>query len=209
MPWDETSPTKASPARDLDIVIRDLKQQLRDRLDFEHAFYLDETGHLDVGEHKQGSARLGFGPVMSRPEVNPLNPGGIYIQTDSNPIGKLEYDNGFAWVPLGYLRSDDASDQNVFGKLVKRDAEGNFIATQITANVVGNLVGNVQGNVVGDVEGNVIGSCSGSSGSCTGNAASATNATNATTAVTTYHIEARTDDPALPANGRIWLRTDL
>ena len=42
----------------------------------------------------------------------------------------------------------------------------------------GNLSGNVTGDVTGNLTGSVTGNCSGSSGSCTGNAATATKATN-------------------------------
>lgn len=55
-----------------------------------------------------------------------------------------------------------ATDANTANKVVKRDSSGNFSAGTITANITGN--------------------CSGSSGSCTGNAVTATSATTATTA---------------------------
>ncbi len=52
-------------------------------------------------------------------------------------------------------------------------------ATSFTGDVTGNLTGAVTGNVTGNLTGNVTGDASGSSGSCTGNAATATVATNA------------------------------
>jgi hypothetical protein len=58
----------------------------------------------------------------------------------------------------------DATDANTASKVVARDASGNFSAGTITAALTGNVTGNV----------------SGSSGSCTGNAATATTATTAT-----------------------------
>lgn len=45
--------------------------------------------------------------------------------------------------------------------------------------LTGAVTGNVTGNLTGAVTGNVTGNCSGSSGSCTGNAATATTATTA------------------------------
>lgn len=57
----------------------------------------------------------------------------------------------------------DADTANTAGKVVARDGSGNFSAGTITANLTGNVTGNV----------------SGSSGSCTGNAATATTATTA------------------------------
>jgi hypothetical protein len=50
--------------------------------------------------------------------------------------------------------------------------------------IVADLTGDVTGNVTGNLTGNVTGNCSGSSGSCTGNAATATLATSATSATT-------------------------
>jgi hypothetical protein len=60
----------------------------------------------------------------------------------------------------------DATTTNTAGKVVARDGSGNFSAGTITANLTGNVTGNVTG----------------SSGSCTGNSATATLATTATTA---------------------------
>jgi hypothetical protein len=72
----------------------------------------------------------------------------------------------------------DCVSTNTALKVVKRDASGNFAAGTITANLTGDVTGNVSGNTTGDVigglTGNVTGNCSGSSGSCTGNAATAT-----------------------------------
>jgi hypothetical protein len=57
-----------------------------------------------------------------------------------------------------------ATSANTANQIVLRDASGNFSAGTITATFSGNLTGNVTGNVTG------------SSGSCTGNAATATTA---------------------------------
>jgi hypothetical protein len=67
----------------------------------------------------------------------------------------------------------DADSANTANKIVARDANGDFAAGQITANLVGNVTGNTvgthTGNVVGNVTGNVVGNLTGT----------ATNATNA------------------------------
>jgi hypothetical protein len=63
----------------------------------------------------------------------------------------------------------DATTTNTASKVVARDASGNFAAGTITAALTGNVTGNVTG----------------SSGSCTGNAATATSATSATTFTST------------------------
>jgi hypothetical protein len=60
------------------------------------------------------------------------------------------------------LAANAATSVNTASTIVKRDSSGNFTASTITANLTGN--------------------CSGSSGSCTGNAATATSATSATSA---------------------------
>jgi len=65
----------------------------------------------------------------------------------------------------------DATSANTANKVVARNASGNFSAGTITATFSGNLTGDVTGNVTGNV--------SGSSGSCTGNSATATYATSA------------------------------
>jgi hypothetical protein len=62
--------------------------------------------------------------------------------------------------------TSNATNANTASTIVARDASGNFSAGTITAALTGNVTGNVTG----------------SSGSCTGNAATATTATTATTA---------------------------
>jgi hypothetical protein len=62
--------------------------------------------------------------------------------------------------------TSNATNANTGSTIVARDASGNFSAGTITAALTGNVTGNV----------------SGSSGSCTGNAATATSATSATSA---------------------------
>jgi hypothetical protein len=64
--------------------------------------------------------------------------------------------------------TSNATNANTASTIVARDASGNFSAGTITAALTGNVTGNVTG----------------SSGSCTGNAATATSATSATSATT-------------------------
>ena len=86
------------------------------------------------------------------------------------PLTNTEVDTNFTNLntELGQkLVAGDATSTNTASKLVQRDASGNFSAGTITATLTGDVTGNVTGNVTG------------SSGSCTGNAATATNANSA------------------------------
>lgn len=69
-------------------------------------------------------------------------------------------DGGFAFYATDVAAVTNATSANTANTIVKRGASGEFSAGQITANITGNV--------------------SGSSGSCTGNAATATNATTVT-----------------------------
>ena len=71
----------------------------------------------------------------------------------------------------------DATDANTPSKVVARDASGNFSAGTITAALTGNVTGNV----------------SGSSGSCTGNSATATSASSATNATNATNVNLTND----------------
>lgn len=95
--WDENEPTKQTEARELDVVIRELKEALRERLQEQHNFYSDESGEDDVGEHKVGSARIYVGESGDRPDSDSDNPGSVYLETDTDEI---YIDNGSEWVPL-------------------------------------------------------------------------------------------------------------
>lgn len=99
--WDETSPTDSDYGYQIDDFIRNLKEAIRERLAVEHAFYSDETGHSDVGEHKKGSARINFGAAADIPSNNSDNPGAVYAETDDKNI---KFDNGSSWVNInGYI----------------------------------------------------------------------------------------------------------
>lgn len=66
---------------------------------------------------------------------------------------------------------------NHYGLNCDIDGSGNVEAALPNTIQAVKFIGPLQGNVTGDVTGNVTGNCSGSSGSCTGNAATATKAT--------------------------------
>ncbi len=50
--WNETTPAGTETPRLGDNRIREFKSAIRERLEVEHYFYDDETGHTDVGQHK-------------------------------------------------------------------------------------------------------------------------------------------------------------
>jgi|LakMenEpi03Aug12_release.lakeMendotaPanAssembly.Ray.scaffolds.fasta_scaffold00090_145 hypothetical protein len=54
-----------------------------------------------------------------------------------------------------------ATSANEPNKVVKRDANGNFAANQVTADLVGDVTGDVTGNVTGNLTGNVTGNVTG------------------------------------------------
>jgi len=75
-----------------------------------------------------------------------------------------------------------ATSANEANKVVKRDANGNFAATQVTADLVGDVTGDVTGNVTGNLTGNVTGNVTGDvtgnlTGSVTGTVSSLANLT--------------------------------
>jgi hypothetical protein len=96
--WDETIPNNSTNANQIDDKVVSFKVATRERLAVEHCFYEDETGHTDVGEHKQGSARINFGLLANRPANNSNNPGAVYATTDA--LKQIFYDNGSAWVDI-------------------------------------------------------------------------------------------------------------
>lgn len=96
--WNEDSPNKSMPARDLDIFIREVKIALRERLEIEHEF--------STGEHLTGTARVSFGALNDRPEPKETNPGSVYIALDSEPAKRLFFDVGTEWLEIGYLHTE-------------------------------------------------------------------------------------------------------
>jgi len=94
---DETTPSNSTNANQIDDKIVDFKIAERERQAVEHCRYADETGHTDVGEHKKGSARAGFGLATNIGAVNANNPGGLYKETDAK---RVMLDNGTTWEEL-------------------------------------------------------------------------------------------------------------
>ncbi len=112
IPWDESEPTKQSPARNLDEYIREeTKKALRQRLSKEHAFTADGDED-DVGEHKEGSARIGFGAPGARPGNNSDNPGSLYLSTGSG-INTLTLDDGSHWRDACKLLQAGVAEHNL------------------------------------------------------------------------------------------------
>jgi hypothetical protein len=95
--WDETVPNNSTNANQIDDKVVDFKVAERERQAVEHCRYEDETGHTDIGEHKKGSARIGFGLAVDLPTVNSNNPGKVYKETDT---GLVKLDKGTAWEEL-------------------------------------------------------------------------------------------------------------
>lgn len=98
--WSETTPNNSTNANQIDDKVVEFKVAERERQAVEHCRYADETGHTDVGEHKQGSARIGFGVAGNRPANNSANPGRVYVTLTAGVATKIEYDNGSAWVDV-------------------------------------------------------------------------------------------------------------
>jgi hypothetical protein len=75
-------------------------------------------------------------------------------------IGGLSKDE----IAAAAILSNTATAQNTASTIVKRDASGNFTATSISSNIIGDVTGNVTGNVVGNVTGSLIGNATNVSG---------------------------------------------
>ncbi|MFM1775201.1 MAG: hypothetical protein RJA53_811 [Bacteroidota bacterium] len=75
-------------------------------------------------------------------------------------IGGLSKDD----IAAATILANTATAQNTASTIVKRDASGNFIASNITSNIIGNITGNVTGNLVGNVTGSLIGNATNVSG---------------------------------------------
>jgi hypothetical protein len=96
--WSETTPSDATYAKDLDDEIVKAKRSLRERLAVEHDLSANEGSSTTIGQHKQGSARIGFGLAGSKPSNNPTNPGALYVeQSTGGDPEKIVYDNGSEW----------------------------------------------------------------------------------------------------------------
>jgi hypothetical protein len=91
--WNENDPADTDLASLLGDDIRDLKLQIRERIDVEHFFPLvdDDT----TGYHRQGSARPFY--QSTAPANNPDAPGAIWI---NDTTGEVKRDNGTTWDSL-------------------------------------------------------------------------------------------------------------
>ena len=79
-----------------------------------------------------------------------LNRGSYVNMNNSINSGAVSFFNSSVPVTI----SVDATTSNTANKIVARDANGNFSAGAITANLFGNVSGNLTGNVTGSVTGN-------------------------------------------------------
>jgi len=93
-PWNENDPADTDLASLLGDDIRDLKLQVRERVDLEHFFPLADDP--TTGFHRQGSARPFFQGVA--PANNPDAPGALWFNTNVNDLLR---DNGATWISLG------------------------------------------------------------------------------------------------------------
>jgi len=75
-------------------------------------------------------------------------------------IGGINKDD----IAAAAILSNTATAQNTASTIVKRDASGNFSASNITSNLIGNVTGNVTGNLTGIVTGSLIGNATNVSG---------------------------------------------
>ena len=60
--------------------------------------------------------------------------------------------------------ANNATNSNLAGSIVRRDANGDFSANSISSNLIGNVTGNVTGNIIGNLTGTVTGNASNVSG---------------------------------------------
>lgn len=119
--WDESTPTNNTDAYEIDDEFRKLKRAIRERAGVSHITYSDEEGKDDVWEHKRGTAKLEFGTLANRPEVNPDHPGLIYVSIDKNSL--TSYDNGTEWVNINeqykvgdiYITTHTQNPKDFFG----------------------------------------------------------------------------------------------
>ncbi|MBK8146622.1 MAG: hypothetical protein IPK62_17355 [Bacteroidetes bacterium] len=63
-------------------------------------------------------------------------------------------------ISLGVAAANNATNTNTPGRIVIRDASGNFVANTVSANLTGNVTGNLTGNVLGNVTGDLTGNAS-------------------------------------------------
>ena len=112
---------------------------------------LSTTGNTTLGD-TSGDLLTLTGTAISIPNNLNIDSNTLYVDATNNRVG------------VGKTNPATALD-----------VTGTVTATAFAGALTGAVTGNVTGNVTGDVTGNVTGNVTGSSGSCTGNAATATN----------------------------------
>jgi hypothetical protein len=107
--WNENIPNDNTLAKNIDDEVRSTKTAIRERLEVEHDFAADESGITTIGQHKKGSARVGFGTAEEKPANNADNPGLLYLtladvdadeEVTQLEIIKVELDTGTEWKTL-------------------------------------------------------------------------------------------------------------
>ena len=94
-PWNENDPADTDLANQLGDDIRDLKLQVRERVDLEHFFPL--TDNATTGFHRQGSAHPFY--QGTPPANNPDAPGAIWFNSTTGAVSR---DNGATWDALSF-----------------------------------------------------------------------------------------------------------
>jgi len=142
--WTESDPTGSTYANTLAVIITQaIKRALRERLAEDHCFYADETGHSDVGYHKQvtlpvlaadpsavaSAGRLYTKDVNAKAElfwededeniIQLTNAGAVYV--NSVPSGAIIMWSGtIANIPTGYVICDgENSTPNLLAKMIR------------------------------------------------------------------------------------------
>lgn len=142
--WTESDPTGSTYANTLAVIITQaIKRALRERLAEDHYFYADETGHSDVGYHKQvtlpvlaadpsavaSAGRLYTKDVSGKAElfwededeniIQMTSAGAVYV--NSVPTGLISMWHGLiSAIPTGYVICDgNNSTPNLLAKMVR------------------------------------------------------------------------------------------
>jgi hypothetical protein len=128
--WNENIPNDNTLAKNIDDEVRSTKTAIRERLEVEHDFAADESGITTIGQHKKGSARVGFGTAEEKPANNADNPGLLYLtladvdadeEVTQLEITKVELDTGTEWKTLAGI------NWNIY------EADGTTVKTSTTA----------------------------------------------------------------------------
>jgi hypothetical protein len=128
--WNENIPNDNTLAKHIDDEVRSTKTAIRERLEVEHDFAADESGITTIGQHKKGSARVGFGTAEEKPANNADNPGLLYLtladvdadeEVTQLEITKVELDTGTEWKTLAGI------NWNIY------EADGTTVKTSTTA----------------------------------------------------------------------------